>query len=261
MKFVPRRLVYTRDNSKGKPILKDWVKGLLSLGVFFVFAYFALGWTADVVANNISEETEAKLFQWLDVGDALSHQAEFAHLQEIFNRLKDAPDLRPLPYRLVMLEMEGPNAFALPGGTIGVTPALLDEVKSEIGLAFVLAHELGHQQHRHALKRLGRTLIYRIAMGWISGAGDLSLLNYSLSLATLKHSRDQESEADQFGLALVYQTYGTTEGAFEFFEDMHALHGDGNKLGAMFQTHPLSEQRLADLEQSATELRGPIERL
>ena len=193
MKFVPRRLVYTRDNSKGKPILKDWVKGLLSLGVFFVFAYFALGWTADVVANNISEETEAKLFQWLDVGDALSHQAEFAHLQEIFNRLKDAPDLRPLPYRLVMLEMEGPNAFALPGGTIGVTPALLDEVKSEIGLAFVLAHELGHQQHRHALKRLGRTLIYRIAMGWISGAGDLSLLNYSLSLATLKHSRDQES--------------------------------------------------------------------
>jgi len=190
-----------------------------------------------------------------------SHQAEFDKVQKIFDQLKEAPDLRPLPYRLIMLEMEAPNAFALPGGTIGVTSALLDEVKSEIGLAFVLAHELGHQQHRHALKRLGRSLIYRVAVGWISGSGDLSLLNHSMSLATLKHSRDQEREADQFGLALVYQTYGTTEGAFEFFEEMHALHGDGSKLGAMFQTHPLTQERLADLEQSATELRGPIERL
>ena len=261
MKFLPRPLVKTRDNSRGKPRLKDWVKGLASVAIFLGVAYMALGWIADGIASSISEESEAELFQWLDIGDQPTNNLAFNEAQRIFEELLEDPQLRPLPYHLVLLDLGDPNAFALPGGLVGVTPGLLEIIDSEIGMAFVLAHELGHQQHRHALKRLGRALIHRIAIGWISGSGDLSLLNHALSLATLKHSRDQERDADDFGLALIHRVHGTTEGAFEFFEHIHNQAGDGSKIGAMFQTHPLTEERLRDLHEAATHLRGSIERL
>ncbi len=253
--FVPKPLEKTADISKGKFKIHDWVKGLASIAILLFVGYLLLGAIADGIANSISEETEAELFDWVELGQENGNHPEFARVQSIFDRLVEDADLRPLPYRLVLFdEMEAANAFAVPGGLIGVTPGLLDEVESEIGLAFVLAHELGHHQHRHALKRLGRTLIYRFALSALGGSGDLSLLENSVSLATLKHSRDQEREADQFGLALVYKVYGTTEGAYEFFEQMHAEYGSGTRLGAMFQTHPLTEERIEDLKAEAQKL-------
>jgi Zn-dependent protease with chaperone function len=261
MRFIPKALARTADASRGKPRWQDWAKGLASVAVFLGVAYLVLGWVADWTAEHISEETEVKLFQWLDIGAQPEHSDDFDRAQNIFTELAAESHLRPLPYHLVVLEMGGPNAFALPGGVVGLTPEMLELVQSEMGLAFVLAHELGHQQHRHALKRLGRALVFRLAMGVISGKSDLSLLDHGLSLATLKHSRDQEREADHFGLALVQKIYGTTDGALEFFEEMHDLMGDGSKIGAMFQTHPLTEERIDDLRLQARILAGPTRRL
>lgn len=253
MKFIPKRLNLTRDVSRGRFKIQDWAKGLAAIALVLIAAYFVLGAIADGIANSISAETEAELFAWLDLGETPIHDPQFDRAQEIFARLSSDPELRPLPYQLVLYPMDAANAFAVPGGMVGVTPPLLEEVDSEIGLAFVLAHELGHHQHRHALKRLGRGLIYSVTMSWFGGDGS-ALLDSSLSLATLKHSRDQEREADEFGLNLVYRTYGTTDGAYEFFEDMAKLHGDGTPLGAMFQTHPLTEERIDNLRKAAEEL-------
>lgn len=256
MKFVPRRLRKSADASRGKMRWKDWIKGLTSVAIVLGIVYLLLGVAADAIANRVSEETEVKWFSWIELGDDLIPQDEqaFARAQAAFDRLIRDPELRDLPYRLVWLADSAPNAFALPGGLVGVTHGLLELVDSELGLAFVLAHELGHHQNRHALKRLGRALITRAAVAMVSGAGDLSLLDNGLTFAGLAHTRGQEREADQFGLDLVHRTYGTTEGAFEFFEMVHEIQGDGNRLGNMLHSHPLTEDRLEDLHDRAATL-------
>lgn len=254
MKFVPRRLKRSADASRGRPRWKDWAKGLTSVAIVGYVVYLLLGLAADSVAEQISEETEVKWFQWVDLGDSPSNHPGFARAEQVFDRLCRDPELRPLPYELVYLADSAPNAFALPGGLVAVTEGLLDMVDTEIGLAFVLAHELGHHQNRHALKRLGRALVTRAAVALASGAGDLSVLDNGLTLASLAHTRDQEREADHFGLDLVHRVYGTTAGAFEFFEEVHAISGDGNRFAAMLHSHPLTEDRIDELHEHAAAL-------
>jgi Zn-dependent protease with chaperone function len=255
MKFIPRRLKRTADNSRGKLRWKDWIKGLGSVAIVLGIVYLLLGFVADSVANSVSEETEARWFSWIELGDAQAEDnAGFTRAQACFDRLIGDPELRPLPYQLVWLRDDAPNAFALPGGLVGVTQGLLDLVDSEIGIAFVLAHELGHHQNRHALKRLGRILVTHAAVTLASGAANLSVLDNGLTFAGLAHTRGQEREADRFGLDLVHRTYGTTEGAFEFFEVVHEIQGDGSRLGNMLHSHPLTEDRIADLQARAATL-------
>ncbi len=254
MRFVPRKLFFTGDLSRGRPNWRIRLRTLITLGVLVSAIYLLLGWTADRVADSISAETEVRLFRWIDLGNEPRDDPAFDRAQSIFQRMLAAPDLRPLPYHLVLFDMEGPNAFALPGGLVAVTPDLLAELDHEIGLAFVLAHELGHHQHRHALKRLGRTLLYRLAIAAVAGPGDMSLVQNGVWLASQRYSREQEHDADRFGMERVHQVFGTTQGALEFFEAIHAQFGESSPLGAMFQTHPLTSERLERLRLIAAEL-------
>lgn len=254
MKFVPRRLERTSNNSRGRARWRDWTRGLASIAVVGLVVYWLLGVAADSVANRISAETEARWFEWVDLGDVPLGSPAFDRAQQAFDRLCEDPTLRPLPYRLVHFAEAAPNAFALPGGLVAVTDGLLELVDSEIGIAFVLAHELGHHQERHALKRLGRSLATRAALTVVSANADLSLLDHGATLASLAYTRGQEREADLFALGLVHRTYGTVEGALEFFEDIHAMTGDGSRFGAMLTSHPLTEDRLDALRAAAAAL-------
>jgi predicted Zn-dependent protease len=151
--------------------------------------------------------------------------------------------------------MPEPNAVAVPGGGVGVTQGLLDRVQTETGLAMVLAHELGHHQHRHALKRIGRGLIFTIALGLILGGDVASVAQIGLDVAETSYSRGQETESDEFGLRRLFQTYGTTEGCLEFFEMMQKeFETDSQRWMAFFSTHPLTSERIAHLRELAGEL-------
>jgi len=259
MRFIPRQLGDSADASRGgKEGWRSRLKGIVSAAVILAVIYLILGVVADLSVGLVSEETETEWFAWID--DVLLDEAQppSAELQAIFDKLIVGSDLRPFVYRLVVLPDPAPNAFALPGGVVIVTTGLLDMVETEIGRALVLGHELGHLEHRHGLKRLGRSLLLAGAMSMI-GLDSTNLLKQSPMLAEMKHSRSQEEESDTFGLNLVYSKYGTTEGAFEFFEDIHLLQGNaGNKIingmHSWVQTHPLTENRLANLRRQAAEL-------
>ncbi|MCH2101779.1 MAG: M48 family metallopeptidase, partial [Planctomycetes bacterium] len=249
MKFVPRRLEKSADASRGQPRWKDWIKGLTSIVIIGYVTYLLLGFAADSLADGISEETEAKWFQWVELGDNPRQQPKFSQAERIFDRLCSDSELRPLPYELVYINEKAPNAFALPGGLVGVTKGLLEMIDTEIGLAFVLAHELGHHQNRHALKRLGRTLLTGAAFHLVAGAsaGDLAIIDSGLTLAGLAYTRDQELDADLFGLNLVHRAYGTTVGALEFFETMLEISGNESSFAAMLHSHPLTEDRMENI--------------
>jgi Zn-dependent protease with chaperone function len=97
----------------------------------------------------------------------------------------------------------GPNAFALPGGVVVVTDALVTLVQDDAAVAAVVAHEVGHVHHRHVLRRLVGAGITGAAgtliMGDVSGA----VAAIPATLADLAYSRDMEREADRHAVMLL----------------------------------------------------------
>jgi len=246
VKFVPKRLEKTADISRGDTSWQSFVKNSLSAVIILALVYLALGLVADLLAHSIPDRWEVQLFDWTDFD--LVESSEMERAKEIFSHLLERAELRDLPYRLYVIPGDDPNAFAFPGGAVGVTSGLLKRIESETGLATVLGHELGHHQARHPLKAIGRALIFRLAMSLAFGGSQDSLVKASLELAESRHSRRQETAADAFGLRLVHRVYGHTESSLEFFEQMRDEHGsDEHRWASFLRTHPLTEDRISDL--------------
>ena len=170
----------------------------------------------------------------------------------VFEELSADPDLRPLPYRLFRIPTRDTNAFALPGGRVGLTDGLVEAIDTEVGLALVLAHELGHHHHRHALRKLGRSLLFRLTLALLGLSGDAPT-EIGLILAEGGYSRGQETEADEFAMALVVEHYGDAEGSLVFFEEVLAG-GDESRWESFLSTHPLTEHRIAHLREIRQDL-------
>lgn len=254
MRFVPKRLVETGDISRAREPRSHLLRTAAWVVAGCLGAYLVVGILADVVAMSIGESAEAAFFAFsASVGQERPDAPGFQRAREVFERLQARPELRPLPYRLVLLDMAEPNAIALPGGLVGVTRGLLERLEGEVGLAAVLGHELGHHQARHVLKRMGRTILWRLALSLLGG-GSTEVVSAALALADSSYSRDQEREADEIGLRLVHEVYGTTAGALEFFEKMEREQGEAAAWTALVRSHPPTRERIEALRRIALEL-------
>ena len=257
MKFVPKELDETADVSRGKRTVESWLGAAIKTAVGLLAAYIVIGLLADVIVYNISSETEANWFA--EFGRVVGARrpkddADFERAKRILEKLKSSADLRPLPYELALIDLAAPNAVAVPGGCIGVTRSLLQEVETEKGLAMVLAHEFGHHQHRHCLERLGRALLFGLALNFVVGDSNW-IIESAVAVAEAGWSRDQEREADEFGLRLVHQAYGDTEGCLEFFKLVREKYDERHAIFVgFFATHPLTEERLETLRELQREL-------
>ena len=256
MKFVPKKLENTADVSRGSSTPGDLLKNALGIVSILLLIYLALGLAADTILSNMSEETEARWFSWTD--SMLESEITSGRAMEIFKRLSSDESLRPLPYKLYGLDFPKPNAAAVPGGAVGVTRSLLSEVKSEKGLAMVLAHELGHHQHRHCVKRLGRSILLRSAMAILLGEVEGGTINLFVNLAEAGYSRAQEREADEFGMRLVQSIYGDTTDCLEFYELVERKYREGESRWSKFhRSHPLTADRIEYLRKLQKELAAP----
>lgn len=142
----------------------------------------------------------------------------------------------------------GPNAFALPGGTICITDELLDLMKDEPdGVMTILAHEIGHVQRRHGLRTGLRVMaISAIAAVWL---GDYSSLINGLPvvLATNGYRRDHEREADAFARELALKGGVNPARIAVFFERLREKYGESaeSPLAIAFSGHPANSERIA----------------
>lgn len=154
------------------------------------------------------------------------------------------------------------NAFALPGGFIGVHSALLLAAQTEAELASVLSHEIGHVAQRHIARMLGQqrqdalmplaaillaALASRaggdVAMG-VFAAGQGLAIQRQLNLG-----RDAEREADRIGFQIMGEAGFDTTGMVNFFGRMQAASRSYSDLmPAYLQTHPLTTDRIADIQ-------------
>jgi predicted Zn-dependent protease len=143
--------------------------------------------------------------------EALQHSGERCRSAEgeaYLKRLADplVTQLRdsPFQFRFLLASSGDVNAFALPGGFVVVNAGLLREAQSGDEIAAVLAHELSHVTLRHSTQRLAASLGAGAALAMVFGFIDLGAPAYTVShLAGLRYERDQESEADRAGRALL----------------------------------------------------------
>ena len=255
MKFVPRRLDKTADISRGTRGAGEFLKNALLIACFLLLAYWLLGLGALWMAKSIPDAWEKKLGgpNVAMMAPEPEQEEALAGAQALLDRLMEGESLRELDYRLFIFNFPEPNAIAAPGGGIGVTPALLESMQSESGLAFVLAHELGHHQKRHLLQRMGRGLVFALVSTVLFNAEGLSLLKGGISLAEMGHSREHEREADDFALRLLHRKNMSLEEALELF---HLIKEKDHFLQKYIGTHPLTEERIKHVETLIRELKA-----
>lgn len=154
------------------------------------------------------------------------------------------------------------NAFAMPGGYIGVHTGLILAAQSESELASVLAHEISHVTQHHLARQLGAQsqaqlpMLLSLAVAILASRsrGDIAqgalLAGQAASIQSqLSYSRDFEREADRLGLQLLERAGFDVRGMASFFERLQKFGRlyDNNAPGYL-RTHPLTTERIADME-------------
>ncbi len=147
------------------------------------------------------------------------------------------------------------NAFALPGGKVGVYSGLLKVAESDDELAIVMGHEIAHVTSRHGAERMSQGMVAGL-LGVAVGAAtndsrnrDLWRIAYGVGAAgmQLKYSRNNESEADYIGLRYAAKAGYDPRVAINFWRKM-SLGKQGPRPPVWLSTHPSDEQRIADLQ-------------
>ncbi|MGK7913104.1 MAG: M48 family metallopeptidase [Synechococcus sp.] len=261
-KYVPKPITEEVNVTPVHP-LANLAYLVTVIGVCSVVAYLLLGWISDILVGRIEPETEVAIARRInpqELEDESSRDPRAVYSLDLLNSIRDTAVVDRVPLRLNIYESEVPNAGVFPGGHIVVSQGLLDTVESENALTFVLAHELGHFEHRDPLERLGRNLVFLTvasALGINSGSSG-NAVSITSGLAELHYGRGQELAADAFALQKVVEHYGHGGGSLEFFEDILAS-GDDGRFTDYFSTHPMTQIRIDRLYELAERNGWPMQ--
>jgi len=163
-------------------------------------------------------------------------------------------------YHFLILDADEVNAFAAPGGLIFVSRGMLRCCRSESALAAVLAHEIGHIQHRHGLASIRKGRITQATVTVLAEAGKTlggnelkqvadqfqgAVTDIAQTLIVNGYSRQAEREADAAAVAILQRMGYNPAGLVAMLEEMKTrVTQDGPGFG---KTHPPPEARIADL--------------
>jgi len=259
MKYVPKELQENVNVTPEHPLV-NFAYLLSTVVIASLLIFMILGFIAEWLTTRMSPKLETEIGQMLISvveEQEIQEDKRIKYLEELLNSLPIAEETIRLPLTIHLIESEVVNAAIMAGGHVFINTALLETVKSENELAFVLAHELGHFQARDPLKSLGRSLVF---------VSIISLLNFSESnmsnlvvltgqLNALHYSRKQETIADFYGLARVVNRYGHGGDSLDFFKRQQEEEGKGKlvQISESFSTHPLSGARIDELNIKVTE--------
>ncbi len=191
------------------------------------------------------------------------HDAEIAdYIDRLGQRLASHVEGARTSFEFFVVRDPMLNAFALPGGFVGVHTGLILAARSESELAGVLAHEISHVTQSHLARMFGTQSQAQLA-SLLSLAVALLAARSNPDVAVgaavagqaagiqqqLNYSRDFEREADRFGLDLMERAGFDTRGMASFFQRMLQFGRlYENNAPAYLRTHPLTTERITDME-------------
>lgn len=200
----------------------------------------------------------------------------FEYLENLLFRLASYSQLNDKDLHLVVVRNPNINAFAVPGGVIGVNSGLLLYAETEGQLASVLSHELAHLSQRHFSRSVeadkgtslttlaGMLAGIALAVANESEAAQAAIIGSQAAAldAKLRYSRMHEREADRMGMkTLVDAGYSGNSAAAMFKQMLNASRLYGNKTPEFLLTHPITESRIADAKNRARQYNSPNSKL
>lgn len=170
----------------------------------------------------------------------------------------EEPMRSSLNWEVTVFDNEQANAFALPGGKIGVYNGLLDVAFNQHQLAAVMAHEVGHVLANHSNERASQSTLRSVGLtaARVLGASDATIeaIDYGTNLGIfLPFNRTQESEADSIGILLMAEAGFDPEQSIALWENMAAQ--GGARPPELLSTHPSPDSRMDELRSRLPEAR------
>jgi len=174
-------------------------------------------------------------------------------LTDIGLRLARVSERPNLPWTYHVLNDNGVNAIAAPGGFVFATRGLFRFVQSENELAFVIGHETTHVAHRHAADlaqrdmelQFGAILLTQLVFGGSPTAYQLAQIGRAMIDA--KYSRDKEFEADHYGVIYAQKAGFDPTASIPFFVRLQQQEKASPALLKAFENHPETPARIAAL--------------
>ncbi|ANB03590.1 peptidase M48 [Ectothiorhodospira sp. BSL-9] len=192
------------------------------------------------------------------------------YVEAVGQRLvSSAPDGHP-NFTFLVVEDDGINAFAMPGGIVGVNTGLIEATRNEAELAAVLAHEIAHVTQRHIARAYaGSTRIdlaagLAILAGIIASAyapevGQAAIVGgmAGSAQAQINFTRANEQEADRIGISILAATGFDPQAMPSFFERLQQLSGGlAEAVPEYLRTHPVTSNRISDSRSRADQYDG-----
>ncbi|MCE0557789.1 MULTISPECIES: M48 family metallopeptidase [unclassified Motilimonas] len=165
-------------------------------------------------------------------------------------------------WEVVVFDSKQVNAFALPGGKIGVYTGLLKVAENQDQLATVIGHEIAHVLANHSNERLSQSQITNLGLqlssAALSGSEYHSMAMAGLGLGAqvgilLPYGRTQESESDILGLELMAKAGFNPNESIKLWQNM-AKAADGAQPPELLSTHPSHSTRIKDLQNKINKL-------
>lgn len=207
-----------------------------------------------LISDQEASQMGVQAYQQILSKGNISHDPQMnAVVARVSQRLAQVVGVPGAKWQYTVFEDPTANAFALPGGKIGVNTGMFKVAKTEGQLAAVLGHEIGHVMAHHSAERMSRELAVQVGIQALGAAGSMAQYSDLMAQAAtlgliLPFSRQQESEADEIGLINMARAGYDPHEAIDLWRNM--LSQEGGKAPAEFlSTHPSTGNRIADLEQ------------
>ncbi len=188
------------------------------------------------------------------------------YIQDLGERLVAHADSPEMAYEFFVVDSGTINAFAMPGGYIGINRGLIERTRSESELAAVMAHEIAHVSQRHIARRLddsrgsGLRTLGIVLAGLLLGISDPQMGSAAIMggmagqiQEQLNYSRSHEREADNIGMRILADAGLDPQGMPGFFERLAQASRHRQQPPEYLSTHPVTEARIGDSQARASQ--------
>jgi predicted Zn-dependent protease len=179
------------------------------------------------------------------------------YINQLGRQISRVADPRGIPYTFYIVNSDVVNAFSIPGGYVYVNRGLIERADNASELAGVLGHEIGHVVERHSIKQMQQAQNANSLLGLLYGVllqrnpGTLEQIGIQAGGGAIfaGFSRNDERQADHDGVIFTMRAGYSPRGMITLFQKLLAEeHSNPGRLSQFFATHPLTQERIANVQ-------------
>ena len=204
----------------------------------------------------LPESQEAQMgleaYQQIKQESQVARNAELnRRVHEVGRRIAEASPHPEWEWEFTLFENPEPNAFALPGGKVGVHTGMFKVAENDDQLAAVMGHEVAHAIARHSAERVSQGMLTQFGVAALGVATNTTYAQLAAQAATLgiilPYSRTQEAEADHIGLLYMAEAGYDPREAIALWQNFNELGGE--RPPEFLSTHPAPGSRIENLQE------------